>query len=573
MTTRRLLAAGSALLFSLLSIGVSPAWSQEEPPAVAAEASSEASEPTFFETVDVNLVNVEVVVTDKQGNPVLDLDKDDFELFEDKHPVEITNFVAVRGEKRQAPVRPGLEIPGRETPSSVLGEGPDPSQRLYLIVYVDNFNIEPFHRNRVFRRVREFLREAVAPGDKVMLVTYNRSLKTRVPFTSSPSVVNRELFEIEEETGYNVHRESERRDVLKAIEDSDDPFQPLTRARTYAESYFNDVQFTIDALRDLVGTLGGLPGRKAILHVSDGIPQVPGEDIFHAIQEKYQSTSILSEIREFDTSRRFEELIQVANANRVTFYTIDAAGLRTPTSASVTTTRAGTGLMVDHTYIQNLQAPLIRIARETGGRSIINSNDVKDDLAQVREDLESYYSLAFNSAHGGDGRYHDLEVRVTRDGSYRVLHRSGYRDKPLHQRMSDSTMAALMFQEDSNKLGLRLEVGDAQRQESSRHYTVPVTVEIPLSSVTMVPVGDSYEARVQLFVAAVDSDGGTSEVQSVRVPIQVPKAEIDRARSQAWAYQLPLLMREGQQRLAVGIHDDLAGEESFVTRSFVVGRS
>ena len=540
-------------------------------PAAAQESADTSGEEPFFDIVDVNVVNVEVVVTEKDGTPILDLQKEDFEIYEDGRQVPITNFYAVRGEREERPLRPGLEIPpeaGGPAPDDAL----DPSQRLYLIVYVDNFNIMPFNRNRVFRRVREFLRDAVGPEDKVMLVSYNRSLKTRVSFTSDPSVVNRELFEIEEETGYNVHRTNERDEVLREIDESDDYFTPLQRARTYSESYYSDIQFTIDGMRDLISTLGGFPGRKAILHVSDGIPQIPGEDLFQAIQEKFQQTSILSEIRQFDTGRRFNELAQLANANRVTFYTIDAAGLRTPGSSSVTRGGAGLSMSVDHTYIQNLQAPLIRLATDTGGRAIINSNDVKEHLEQVQKDFDSYYSLGYQPAHSGDGRYHEIEVRVKRPGA-RVRHRTGYRDKPLTQRMNDSTMAALVYGEESNRHGLRLQVGDAIRRDEGRHFTVPITVEIPLESVTLVPLGEGYEARVHLYVAALDSDGGTSEVQSVRVPIRIRKEELDRARNQAWGYQMPLLMRSGQHRLAVGIHDDLAGEESFVTRSFVVGTS
>ena len=52
-------------------------------------------EDSFFETVDVNVVNVEVFVTDKQGNPVTGLTAADFEIFEDKRPVALTNFYEV----------------------------------------------------------------------------------------------------------------------------------------------------------------------------------------------------------------------------------------------------------------------------------------------------------------------------------------------------------------------------------------------------------------------------------------------------------------------------------------------
>lgn len=539
----------------------------------AQEESAGAEEQPFFETVDVNVVNVDVFVTDKKGNPILDLEKDDFEVLEDGREVPITNFYAVRGERPEAP-RPGTEIPreAAEDPAPEARKEIDAAQRLYLIVFVDNFNIKPFNRNRVFRELRGFLRDTVHRGDKVMLVTYNRSLETRVSFTSDPGVINRALFEIEEETGYNVHRDSERREVLRSIEESDRYLTPLQRVRTYAESYFSDVQFTIDAMRDLISSLGGLPGRKAMVHVSDGIPMIPGEDLFVAIQEKFQTTSVLSEVRRFDAGRRFEELARYANANRVTFYTIDAAGLRTSSSVSVEASTPGVGMMVDHTYIQNLQAPLLKLAEDTGGRAIINSNFVGDDLKEVAKDFDSYYSLGYQPAHAGDGRYHKIRVRVNREGA-RVRHRTGYRDKSLTQRMSDTTMAALVFGEQANPMGLRLRIGDPVPQQEGRHYTVPVTVEIPLGPLTMVPVRESHEARVQLYVAALDSEGDTSPVQNTRVPIRIPSGEVEQARKQSWAYEIPLLMRRGRHRLAVGIHDDLGGDTSFVTRSFLVGSS
>ncbi|MDX1630703.1 MAG: VWA domain-containing protein [Thermoanaerobaculia bacterium] len=555
-----------SLLAALFLVGTFSARAQEEP-------TDAPEEQPFFETVDVNVVNVDVFVTDKKGNPILDLEKDDFEILEDGRTVPITNFYAVRGERPEAP-RPGARVPreAREKAEPAADERIDEAQRLYLIVFVDNFNIKPFNRNRVFRELRQFLRDTIERGDKVMLVTYDRTLETRVSFTGDPGVINRALLEIEEETGYNVHRDSERREVLRSIEESDRYLTPLQRVRTYAESYYSDVQFTLDAMRDLISSLGGLPGRKAMVHVSDGIPMIPGEDLFVAIQEKFQATSILSEIRQYDTSRRFEELARHANANRVTFYTIDAAGLRTQTNVSVEASTPGVGMMVHHTYVHNLQAPLLKLAEDTGGQAIINSNFVGDDLMEVAKDFDSYYSLGYQPAHAGDGRYHRIRVRVDREGA-KVRHRTGYRDKSLSQRMSDTTMAALVFGEQSNPMGLDLRVGEAVPQTEGRHYTVPVTVEIPLDRLTMVPVRESHEARVQLFVAALDSEGGTSPVQNTRVPIRIPSEELERARTQSWAYEIPLLMRRGRQRLAVGLHDDLGGDTSFVTKSFVVGSS
>ena len=73
--------------------------------------------------------------------------------------------------------------------------------------------------------------------------------------------------------------------------------------------------------------MAGLPGRKALLYVSDGLPMVPGEDMYYALNQKFQNSSSITLSREFDSSRRFQELANVAATNQVVLYTIDAAGL------------------------------------------------------------------------------------------------------------------------------------------------------------------------------------------------------------------------------------------------------
>ena len=178
-----------------LVLGLAALASAQEAPSPAGEpqaAAESADEGVFFETVDVNVVNVQVFVTDKKGNPITGLGIDDFELFEDKKPVKISNFYAVEGRQ-----------PVAETAESALSTDSTPpeeleriaeDERLHLVVYIDNFNIRPFNRNRVFRRLREFLSQKLGPGDRVMLVTFDRSLNYRHPFTSNPDLIASALF-------------------------------------------------------------------------------------------------------------------------------------------------------------------------------------------------------------------------------------------------------------------------------------------------------------------------------------------------------------------------------------------
>jgi hypothetical protein len=87
-----------------------------------------------------------------------------------------------------------------------------------------------------------------------------------------------------------------------------------------------------------------------------------------------------------------------------------------------------------------------------------------------------------------------------------------------------------------------------------------------------VPREQTEEAKVRLFIAAMDSGGRTSDVQQAPVPISIPKAEVAAAQGKQFVYSVTLLMRGGEQKVAVGVRDDVAAQASFVSRGVIVGR-
>ena len=579
-------AVAVALLFALGGSAVGRA--QEAPPAsppeVRQEQGAEAAEArrpddfeVFVDTVDVRVVNVDVFVTDKKGEPVTGLTRDDFELLEDRKPVRITNFYVVEEGRQREDAAAPTAVADLPTPPAAVPAPIDTvpeEQRLHLIVYVDNFNIRPANRNRVLREIGYFLTTHIDRQDRVMLVSYDRSLKVRQPFTSDAQLIASSLDELERVTGHAVSRDDERRRTLEQIEQASGVAQATAYARMHSESMENDLRFTVGALKDMIGTLAGLPGRKAILYVSDGLPMVPGQDAYYAVEARFSgqgSAGILTDSFTYDASRDFRELAHAANANRVSFYTIDAAGLRLQSSFAANNARSNAG-MVDSSYNSNYQSPLRFLADTTGGQAIINTNRVLPGLEKVARDFDTYYSLGFSPAHAANGRYHGLEVRVKGRRDLVVRHREGYRDKSIESRMTDGTVAALHFAYDANPLSARLHFGEAQRHED-RFYRVGVDVEVPIGSLVLVPRGDTHEARLRLFVSALDSEGDSSPVQQVVVPISIPSDELEVARRQYYRYSLPLLIRPGPHKVAVGVRDELGGGESFVTGTVTPGRS
>ncbi len=525
------------------------------------------------ETVNVNVVNVDVYVTDSKGNRVKGLTRDDFQIFEDGRPMAITNFLAMDEGKPAPTGSPLLVVPNAETPAPA----PEPppavpnaeDQRLVLLIYIDNLNLRPFNRNRVLKDLRVFLNTKLRRDDLVMLVSYDRSVHVRQPLTSDPSLVNSQLVELEKVSAQGTHADSERRDALQRIEETNDPSEALGYARQYAESQYNDLAFSIDALRDIVNGLAGMPGRKAVVYVSDGLQLIVGQDVYQAVQEKFKDSTGITSSFDYDTSRRFRELTASANANRVTFYTIDAAGLRSYSSISAENQTPGQGVFIDQIQIQNLQSSIRLMADETGGKALINSNTFLPGLEKIAEDFRTYYSLGYSPQHAGDGRYHEIKVKLKKKGLV-ARNREGYRDKSAETEMSDGTLAALSFPFQSNPLGVDIVFGNPTRR-SDGFFVVPVDVRIPLGKLVLIPRETESEAATRVFVAAQDTQGGVSEVQQAAVPIRVPNDQVSSIGGKYYTYTLSLLMRAGEQKVAVGLRDDVANASSFVARSIQVG--
>ncbi len=556
------LAAGAAL-----AGGAAPAEQLAEP----------AGQP-FVEAVEVNVVTVDVYVTDRDGRPVLGLGRGDFELFEDGRPMEITNFYAVASGAVAAPAAPPSGSPPAarssepETAPPAAGTPATPvSQQLHLVIYVDNQFLRPFNRNKVVDEVRRFLHRKAERGDRVMLATYEKSLHVRHPFTTDHGAVLEELEKIKTHSAFGVQARTERRDLLRRIDTSRDAFEAVTHVDFYAKSLHHDLTQSIDTLKEIVGSLAGLEGRKAVLYVSDGLPMSPAEDLFFLVDQKFSggTTAQLNAAR-YRSRNAFNELTARANANRVSFYTIEAAGLTSHGSLSAEYGgRDSSTLDADVLMQQNRREPLLLMAEQTGGLATINTNNFDAAFDAIAQDFRNYYSLGYTPVHAVQGRFHRIEVRVERPG-VKVRYRSGYRDKSPATRVNEGTLAALIHGAESNPLGVRVETGRG-RPTAKGHYQVPLMVHVPFDSLALLPQGEVHRGSLLVSVAVVDDQGRLSPLHQQQVPIEVPDGEVAEARRHDFIYEVELLMRGGQQFVGVGVRDDFAGGASFVRRPVEIG--
>jgi len=540
----------------------------------------------FVDRVEVHVVNVEVSVTGADGEPVHGLTRDDFRVLEDGEEVELTNFYAVESARRVVPAADSAD-------GATASEELPPDQRLNLAVVVDNRNLSPAHRKRVLDQLRGELERVVRPGDLVMVAVLDPLPRIEQTFTDRLEPVNAALDRLARSTGGNAVLQTQVRQILRELSqgdaltagpqlggDENSPVQPIDYARhalSRLESYLGQADYqmrrTFDGIAALVASLGGLPARKAVLYVSEGLDTNPALDLYTAFVDIYGAdaaelgiNSPASAARPYDLSKELLEVTRAASANRVTFYTLDAFGSR---SALAGPELGGITPLAVSADVSS-QDTLIELAAATGGSTMLNAGNVRGLLDVMANDHSDYYSLGYVSPRSRDGRYHRLDVRVAGAPRARVRHTEGYRGKDVQEEMADLTLSALVLDVATNPLDVRIELG-AERAESKNRFVLPVLVKVPVAKLALVPEAAAHRGKLSVVVAVRDDDGGLSAPQRFEVPVDIPNAQLLNAMSREVGYGINLLVRGGAGKLAVGVRDEVAAIESTVNLSYSVG--
>jgi VWFA-related protein len=589
-TRRRTETPAAARRHPVLAAALAAAGLVLIPAVLAAQAPASDPPPVFVERIDVDVINVEVFVTDGQGRPVTGLTKEDFEIRHDGKPVEVTNFFTVSRRDRVE-----VELAGGAPPAAGGATVTEPAadlpedQQLNLLVYVDHFNLRPQNRTRVLETLGGFLEDRMFQGDRVMIVGYDGQLDLVQPFTRDVADVAKALGSIDKVKTHGQHYDAERRRVLDGVRSAalefaePDPQLADGYVRAYIQEQRTELQRSMKALAQTVRSLAGMPGRKALLYVSDGLPQRPGEDIYLYMAEIFGSVVIpgtSGRVSDYvdtfnatllaDQNHVFDDITRHANAHQVTLYTLDARGSggHSTAGAQEITLVADNRVAMDALRTTNFQEPLIAMAEATGGRSILNTNAYGEALAEAASDFDHFYSLGFTSPDKGDGNWHKIEVKVNRPG-LRVRHRSGYVDKPDQERVADRTLSSLVFEMEMNPLGVEVEFGKPERQRRGV-FELPVLVRVPIRDVTLLPNGDVEEGRLRIYVAVKDDAGGVSEPHEQIYPLRVPREQVELARGKEIGYHTVLRIAPGTPRIAIGVWDELSGTESFVHKRVLV---
>ncbi len=515
--------------------------------------------PTFGERVDVNVVNVDVVVTDRAGHPITDLRQEDFELLVDSTEVPITNFSAISEPRRDAGAT-GAAI-GPETKAE---PGTEPLQ---LVVLLDNVNTRPQNRDHLLGQLKQVLAN-LTPRDRVMLVSYDKAITVHQTWTSDPAAIAAGVASLEASPNYGLEMDNELDVVFEfmgyALEGESNCVRIIEQAVSrYTYTVTQRVLTSAEAIKDFIGSLAGVPGRKSLLYITDGLELRPGSHLIARVAGRCGDDSGSIRAEGFDIAMGLKKLSSASNSARVTMYPLDASGGRVMPRGS----RRGDGSELDQR--SNLQDSLHFLAADTGGRALLNAIDLPSAMQAVWTDLGTFYSLGYEAPASGRAELRKVDVRVKRKGA-QLRYRHGYLERTPEERLSDQLLAALWVGEAANSLGVRMEpAGTAVAMEGGQR--VPLRIGVPLGNLTLQPKGAAHEGRFTVFVTSRDTQGGRSAISSSVVPVSIPADQLEAASKQLFGYEIGLLMPEGRQRVAIGVRDDLSQVVSIITHEIEVG--
>lgn len=522
-------------------------------PALAAGA-QEPGDEIFGEAIDVRVVNVEAVVTDKRGNRVQGLTAADFRLLVDGKEVPIGYFTEVAGgEMASFPSEEGEPAPApAAAPGGKVGTS-------YLVFIDDSFSIGT-HRDIVLDRLARDLGE-LGPADRMAVVAFNgRRIDRLTDWTGDRAALTRVFTEARRRPAWGIHRLADRRsDTLVGL-DIDD-------VRLYAE-----LESAVAAASAAMRGMSQPEGRKVFLLLSGGWPMPEPESLLGDPLRQVPSPYYVPREEEL-----FEPIADTANLLGYTIYPVDVQGIDprsqpadaaqpAPVFQAVAPSDAGAGSGIVAFAVQNpptslsggfitsdweqgVHAAMEFLARQTGGKPALNSARL-NALERVQEDTRSYYWLGFSPQRRADGQRHDIKVEVRRPG-LQVRSRDGFLDMTRSTEAALDTESLLLFGGTVESERLRVHLGEPRRS-GLWSMQVPVTIEVPAEAVTALPLDGGYEVRAVFSTAALDTWGGRSEVQLTPLRLSLDQAP---APGSFVRYETTLKLRRAGQRLVFAVSD------------------
>ncbi|HMF57514.1 MAG TPA: VWA domain-containing protein [Pyrinomonadaceae bacterium] len=571
------------------------------------QSASPSPTPTLAQTredvvrITTNLVQVDVTVLDRSGQPVNDLTADDFEVTEDGRPQKVTNLSFVT--PASAEPLPRLSVTASARPARGVVPAPPPPPvslrpeqvRRTIALVVDDLGLSFESSHFVRQALKKFVDEQMQPGDLVAIIRTGAGMGALQQFTGD----RRLLYAAIERVRYNLN--SRGFSAFAPIESSTQiagrTVAGLSAARTgdanpgnelinsllhvttpgaQANQYRDDIFSvgTLGALNFIIRGLRDLPGRKSIILFSDG---------FRMYDEDQGTNRILESLH---------RLVDLANRASVVIYSVDPRGLQTlgltavddlsgpiapgspNAAANFGDPAQGQWVMSAESNLQNrrrdffqTQQGLGYLAQQTGGFFVRNSNDISGAVRRVLNDQKGYYLLGYRPEEstvndaGRRNNFHHIQVKVkrpdltvrTRTGFYGFTNEEAAR--AVHRTPTEQLYAALTSPFASGDIHVRMSSVFGHDPDHGSFTESILHIDTHDISFTKQPDG-TLKASFQILTVTFGDNGQIVDQSTRSYSIAVQEANLERLRNSGLIYIVTLpIKKPGAYQLRMAIRD------------------
>lgn len=540
------------------------------------------------DTTTVTAIVVDVIVRDKQGNPVRGLTADDFEISEDGVRQEIGSFTPV-GSASPAPPSAKSGAAAADSPAAATPAAPAaPPKPEVLALVFDRLSGEA--RALAYKTAAQYVGEGKVANNIIAVFGVDLSLVLYQPFTRDGDAIRKGIRAAGERATsvFGDTRAQQREASEKMLKASaamstlsgGAPGSQSANAGNAADAQFAAMQLdmlegfqslerdqqgysTSNSLLAIVSALRALPGRKSLVFFSEGLSIPP------------------------NVQSQFVSVIDAANRSNVSIYAMDAAGLRT--EGQLESTKEGVKAATARELARNPTADpegkpmmmalenneallradphsgLTTLAEETGGFLIANTNNLRSGFNTIETDMRNYYVLTYTPKNARfDGKFRTIDVKVKRP-DVRIRSRRGYfavRAPAGAPILSYEAPALAVLEQTPVPNAIPARALTLRFPDRARPGLAPVVVSVPTSGVTFRPSQDkkSYTSDLVVLVRFRDESGQTFEKMSQHYELTGPIEQMSHAsQGQVLFYREPVLA-PGVYTMEAAVYDTLSGK-------------
>src|SRR5580704_18080940 len=481
-----LMVVASALPFDAQQVG------QNTPPAGDTPATFSTSSQLVIETVNVK---------DKSGKAVEGLTEKDFTVTEDgaEQSIRFFEFQKMPETAEPAPPIPTLSPPLKKLPETqIAAERPGDTRyqnRRLLVLYFDMTAMPPPDQLRAVTAAQKFMRTQMTPADRVALMRFDGgAVRVMSDFTDNRDRLNSilETMIVGEAQGFD-----------EATSDDSTPDTGAAFGQDDSEFNIFNTNRQLSALQTAAKMLGQLSEKKSVLYFASGL-----------------------RLNGLDNQAQLHATTNAAIRAGVSFWPIDARGLvaQAPIGDATQGSPGGRGMYTGGsalaltTNFQQSQDTLFSLAADTGGKALLDNNDLSMGIVQAQRSVSSYYILGYYATNTAlDGKFRRIKISLNGGLSASLDYRQGYFAGKTFGKFTTAEKErqledALMLGDPVTELTIAMEIDYFQLNRAE--YFVPVVVKIPGRELALARKGGAEHTLID-FIGEIKDDYG-STIQNVR---------------------------------------------------------